>query len=61
MQELIIAIGLVLVIEGLMWAAFPHLLLEFLRVVEKTPESDLKLAGSIAMIIGVIIIWFAIG
>ena len=60
MQELIIAIGLVLVIEGLLWAIFPQMLLNFLRAAEQTPEQALRLAGAIAVVLGVVIISFVI-
>ncbi len=61
MRELIVAIGLVLVIEGLLWAAFPHLGHRMLEVVAETPPPTLRLVGTVVMAVGVLIVWLALG
>ena len=60
MQDLIIAIGLVFVIEGLLWAVFPRRLLNLLKAMEQTPEQSLRLAGAMSVVIGVVIVSFVI-
>lgn len=57
MTDFIVAIGLVLVIEGLLWAAFPGYALQLLEAAAKTPESSLRTAGAVAVAIGVLIVW----
>jgi uncharacterized protein len=57
MTDLLVGIGLVLVIEGLLWAAFPWLALKMLMAAAEMPEQALRTAGTIAMVAGVVIIW----
>ena len=45
MNDLIVGFGLVLVIEGLLWALAPHLAMRFLEGASATPESTLRIAG----------------
>ena len=39
MNDLVVGFGLVLVIEGLLWALAPHLAIRFLEGASATPES----------------------
>ncbi|MEE9586971.1 MAG: DUF2065 domain-containing protein [Hyphomicrobiaceae bacterium] len=57
MTDFIVAIGLVLVIEGLLWAAFPHYALRMLEAAAEAPESNLRIAGAVAVAVGVFIVW----
>jgi len=57
MTDFIVAIGLVLVIEGLLWAAFPHYALRMLEAATEAPESNLRIAGAVAVAVGVFIVW----
>ncbi|MFZ1813932.1 MAG: DUF2065 domain-containing protein [Rhizobiaceae bacterium] len=59
MDELAIGIGLVLVIEGLLYAAFPDGLKALAQQLPAIPNGTLRNFGVIAMMIGVAIIWFA--
>ena len=61
MSELCVALGLVLVIEGLIWAALPHLGLAMLASAAATPPATLRLAGTVAMALGVGIVWLVRG
>ena len=45
MSDLVVAIGLVLVIEGLLWSLFPGVGRKLLAVTAGTPESSLRMAG----------------
>lgn len=59
MSELIVGLGLVLVIEGLLWAAAPGLGFRLLQAAAETPEQKLRLAGVASIGIGVLIVWLA--
>jgi len=61
MNDLIVGFGMVLVIEGLLWAAFPHMAMRFLQIASQTPEQQLRTSGIIALAIGVLIIWLIRG
>jgi uncharacterized protein YjeT (DUF2065 family) len=57
MSDLVAALGLVLVIEGLLWAAFPSLTTRILQSVTETPEPVLRIFGVAAIALGVLIVW----
>ena len=61
MDDLLVAAGLVLVIEGLLWALAPRLGRRLLEAASETPESSLRLAGTIAVAAGVVIVWLVRG
>ena len=52
MQELIIAIGLLLFIEGGLYALFPSKMKNMLKTIEKLPISQLRISGFIFALIG---------
>jgi uncharacterized protein len=57
MSELIVGLGLVLVIEGLLWALAPSLALRLLQLAATTPEQQLRMGGAVAVAAGVLIVW----
>jgi hypothetical protein len=61
MNDLIVGFGLVLVIEGLLWALGPHLAMRFLEAASATPESTLRIAGWTAVCIGAGLVWLIRG
>jgi uncharacterized protein YjeT (DUF2065 family) len=61
MSNLAVALGLVLVIEGALWALAPGLGRKFLEATAEMPESTLRLAGATAAALGVLVIWFVRG
>ncbi|MFO7476861.1 MAG: DUF2065 domain-containing protein [Methyloceanibacter sp.] len=61
MSTLAVAFGLVLVIEGSLWALSPGLGRKFLEVVAETPESTLRIVGATAAAAGVLLIWLVRG
>lgn len=61
MSNLAVALGLVLVIEGCLWALAPGLGRKFLEATAEMPESSLRLAGAAAAASGVLVIWFVRG
>jgi len=58
MNELIIAIGLLLFIEGILYALFPSKMKNMLKMVEKLPVGQLRIGGLLFSLIGFIIIWY---
>lgn len=61
MDDLAVALGLVLVIEGSLWALAPGLGRRLLEAATTTPESQLRLGGAVAAAIGLSIVWFVRG
>ena len=58
MKELIIAFGLFLFIEGILYAIFPSKMKNMLKKLEIIKESQLRTGGLIFAIIGFAIIYF---
>ena len=61
MADLITALGLVLVIEGLIWALIPHKLINMIKMASEMGENHLRLAGLVSLIFGVFIVWLVRG
>ena len=57
MKELIIAFGLFLFIEGIIYAIFPSKMKNMLKKMEVIKDSQLRTGGLIFAIVGFIIIW----
>jgi hypothetical protein len=58
MKELIIAIGLLLFIEGMLYALFPSKMKNMLKIIEKIPLNQLRISGLLFALIGFVIIWY---
>ena len=58
MRELVIAIGLLLFIEGGLYALFPSKMKNMLKNIEKLPVNQLRISGLIFALIGFGIIWY---
>jgi len=58
MNELIIAFGLFLFIEGILYALFPSKMKSMLKKMEIIKYSQLRSGGLIFAVIGFIIIWY---
>ena len=61
MKELIIAIGLLLFIEGMLYALFPSKMKNMLKIIEKLQINQLRSGGLFFAIIGFLIIWYVKG
>lgn len=57
MSDLLVALGLVLVIEGVLYGGLPHLAKRLAAEVLSMPEQALRVGGLIAVAIGVAIVW----
>ena len=59
MKELIIAFGLFLFIEGILYALFPSKMKNMLKKLELIKDSQLRTAGLIFALLGFIIIYYS--
>jgi uncharacterized protein YjeT (DUF2065 family) len=57
LQELLTALGLAVAIEGALYALFPAVMKKVLREALEQPENMLRLAGLVAAVVGVAIVW----
>tara|TARA_S200000501_G_scaffold169551_1_gene159675 strand:+ start:179 stop:364 length:186 start_codon:yes stop_codon:yes gene_type:complete len=58
MKELVIAFGLFLFIEGILYAIFPAKMRSMLKKIELVNDSQLRIGGLIFAIIGFVIIYY---
>ena len=58
MKELIIALGLFLFIEGILYAIFPAKMKSMLKKLDLVSDTQLRIGGLIFMILGFVIIYF---
>jgi uncharacterized protein len=60
-SDLIAAMGLVLVIEGLIYGGFPNLAKRLAAEVLSMPETALRVVGLASIAVGVGLVWLARG
>ena len=58
MRELIIAFGLFLFVEGVLYALFPSKMKNMLKKIDTIADRQLRFGGLIFAIIGFAIIWY---
>jgi len=58
MKELVIAFGLLLFIEGILYALFPSKMKNMLKTIEKMEINQLRTGGFIFALIGFAIVWY---
>jgi len=61
MKELIVAIGLLLVIEGLVYTIFPDQMKSMMKKMQELSASNLRTGGLFFALIGFIIVWIVKG
>jgi uncharacterized protein YjeT (DUF2065 family) len=61
MWDFIVAIGLVLALEGLLFAAFPCAAKQAMANVLETPDQILRAVGIASALIGIVVIWLVRG
>lgn len=61
MSDFLAALGLVFVIEGLIFAAFPGHAKKAMVSVLETPEGALRVLGLAAAVIGLVVVWLVRG
>ncbi len=61
METFWVACGLLLVLEGLAYAAFPDGMRNMMRRALELPDNTLRVGGLLAAIIGVALVWLVRG
>jgi uncharacterized protein YjeT (DUF2065 family) len=61
MSDLAVGLGVVLVIEGLLWSLFPSLGRRLLEAASESSETSLRIAGAAAVAAGVALVWLVRG
>jgi len=59
MSILFLALGLVLIVEGLAWALAPSLIEQMLEMLRNLPEAARRQMGLLAVVFGLILVWLA--
>jgi uncharacterized protein YjeT (DUF2065 family) len=57
MSDFLAALGLVLAIEGILFAAFPLGTKRAMAAALDAPDSRLRIAGLVSALVGVLIVW----
>jgi len=61
MSDLVVGLGMVFVIEGLLWALAPGLGARLLQTMAETPQNTVRVAGAVSVALGVFIVWLVRG
>jgi len=61
MSDLLAALGLVLAVEGLLFAAFPEATRRAMIDAAQSPTERMRLVGIASAILGVLLLWLARG
>jgi len=61
MSDFLVAIGLVFVIEGLVFAAFPDSAKKAVVAVAETPDMSLRIIGIGSALLGLFLVWLMRG
>ena len=59
MSLLLLALGLVMIFEGLVYALAPSLLERMLEVLRAMPESAVRQIGALVIVGGLVLVWVA--
>ncbi|MDQ6982092.1 MAG: DUF2065 domain-containing protein [Mariprofundus sp.] len=61
MDDLLVALGLVMVLEGAMYALFPQQMIDMIRRLPEMPPRAIRLAGLAAVAVGWLVVKFVRG
>ena len=61
MSDFLVALGLVFVIEGLIFAAFPGSAKQAMAAVLETPDNVLRIVGIVSAVVGLVLVWLVRG
>lgn len=59
MSLLLLALGLVMILEGLVYALAPSLLERMLQILRELPEKAVRQMGALVVVLGLILVWLA--
>jgi uncharacterized protein YjeT (DUF2065 family) len=57
MSDFVVALGLVFVIEGLVFCAFPATAKRAMESVQQAPDGTLRTVGIVSAVVGIVLIW----
>lgn len=58
MDYFLCVMGMVLIVEGLPYLAFPERIKSYLRKLTAIPDTTLRIMGTLAVIIGLLLLYF---
>jgi uncharacterized protein len=61
MSDFLAALGLVFVLEGLVFAAFPGAAKRSLATLVTAPEASLRMVGLVSAVLGLAVVWLVRG
>lgn len=61
MEDLLTGLALAMVIEGILYAAFPQQAKAMMKYVLASPPSSLRAGGLFLLVVGVVIVWLIRG
>jgi uncharacterized protein len=61
MTDFLAALGLVFVVEGLVFAAFPEAAKRAVMVMTQTPDQRLRAVGILSAVFGLVMLWLVRG
>lgn len=59
MGKVLVAFGLVLIVEGALWALAPSSVEKMLQALRDLPEAARRQLGALAVVTGLILLWLA--
>jgi uncharacterized protein YjeT (DUF2065 family) len=61
MEMIFLALGLVLIVEGLVWVLAPSMIEQMLEMLRNLPNQARRQIGLLAIVSGLILLWIAHG
>ena len=58
MRDFLAALGLLLVIEGIVFAAFPEAVKRAMADAAESPADRMRLVGIVSAVAGLVVVWF---
>lgn len=58
MKYFLCVLGMVLIVEGLPYFAFPEKIKRYLHLIHKIPDQTLRIMGLAATIVGLVLVYF---
>lgn len=59
MSTAILALGLVMIVEGLVWVLAPSIVERLLEAIRDLPEPARRQLGALALVSGLVLVWIA--
>ena len=59
MATVLLALGLVMIVEGLVWVLAPSLIEQMLEMLRQLPEAARRQIGLLVVVSGLILLWIA--